>query len=241
MIRDELLNILLASRDTTAALLTFTTYLLALHPAVFKTLREEVIKVCGPDGQPTYESVRELKYMRAVLNEVLRLFPPVPVNARSSLTHAAVLPPSPFSRPNAPLYCPSNTTFLYIPLVLHRRKDLWGEDADEFKPERWIEEEGVKRFTANPMMWLPFNAGPRICLGQQFAYNEASFFLVRLLQKFDRVTLAPECQPEGSLPPESWKTSKVGPPRKRIEKCWPLSAITLYAKGGLWVRFKPVQ
>lgn len=70
------------------------------------------------------------------------------------------------------------------------------------------------------------------CLGQNFAYNEASFFLVRLLQQFDTFTLAPEFQPEGSRPHAGWKT-KQG--RQAYEQCWPAAALTLYVK----VRSKP--
>lgn len=155
-------------------------------------MREEILRVCGPDGQPTYESVRELTYskptsahrvhldsfpisVRAVLNEVLRLFPPVPVNARASTPEGAVLPPSPCSKPNVPIYVPPETDIVYLPLLMHRRKDLWGEDAYEFKPGRWLTGdvsvtgyapgEGIDRFVKNPMMWVPFNAGPRIVSG----------------------------------------------------------------------------
>jgi len=83
-------------------------------------------------------------------------------------------------------------------------------------------------------MFTPFSAGPRICIGQNYAYNEMSYFLVRLLQQFDRFTLASETQPEGSLPPPEWKHRQG---RQASEKIWPSCAITLYVKGGLWVRF----
>ena len=65
------------------------------------------------------------------------------------------------------------------------------------------------------------------CLGQNFAYNEASFFLVRLLQQFDKFELAPEFQPAGSAHPAEWK-AKQG--RQSIEKCWPAAALTLYVR-----------
>ncbi|KAG8924692.1 Cytochrome P450 52A3, partial [Tulasnella sp. 417] len=109
-----------------------------------------------------------------------------------------------------------------------RRKDLWGDDADEFNPERWMDPDRARRIASDPFMFLPFNGGPRICLGQQFAYNEASFVLVRLLQKFSRITLAQdEAAPASALPPASWKEAKG---RKRVEKVWPKTALTLYSK-----------
>ncbi|KZS95287.1 cytochrome P450 monooxygenase CYP63 [Sistotremastrum niveocremeum HHB9708] len=234
MIRFELLNILLASRDTTACLLTYTIYLLAQYPEVLARVREEALNACPPGQVPTYESLRHLKYMRAVLNETLRLFPPVPGNGRASVGVASAIPPSPASPDQRPIYVPPYTGVIYSPLLLHRRKDLWGPDADEFDPDRWIDKR-VDRMVKNPLMFVPFNAGPRICLGQQFALNEASFFLVRLFQEYDRFELTPEYQPAGSIPPDSWKTEGRG--RAKIEKVWPASALTLYVKGGLWVRF----
>lgn len=65
------------------------------------------------------------------------------------------------------------------------------------------------------------------CLGQNYAYNEASYFLVRLLQEFDTFTLAPEFQPAGSLPPPEWKSRKG---RQAVEQIWPAAALTLYIK-----------
>jgi len=247
LIRDELLSILLASRDTTACLLTFVTYFMAIYPEVTKRLRDEVLATHGAHNIPTYESLRSLKYMRAVLNETLRLFPPVPLNVRESRPEACALPPSSqasalssFSpkqsipSPKEHLYMPGSTPIMFMPLLMQRNPDLWGADADVFDPDRWLDPKRISMVTANPMMYTPFSAGPRICVGQNFAYNEASFFLVKLLQQFDSFTLAPEFQPEGSLPPDSWKQRQG---RQAIEKCWPSAALTLYVKGGLWVRF----
>ena len=76
------------------------------------------------------------------------------------------------------------------------------------------------------------------CLGQNYAYNEMSYFLVRLLQNFDKFTLASEVQPEESLPPPEWKHRKG---RQATEKVWPSAAMTLFVKGGLWVQFRKAQ
>lgn len=66
---------------------------------------------------------------------------------------------------------------------MHRRTDVYGADAEEFRPERWAPEEGLRPGWA----YLPFNGGPRICVGQQFALTEASYTTVRLLQEFKRI------------------------------------------------------
>ncbi|KAF7334449.1 Cytochrome P450 monooxygenase CYP63 [Mycena venus] len=237
LIRDQLLSVLLASRDTTACLLTFVTYFMAIYPDVARKLRAEVLEHCGPHGAPTYENIRDMKYMRAVINEVLRLYPPVPLNVRESRAEPCTLPPSDQSYGNddpRPFYMPGGTTIMYLPLLMQRNPTLWGPDADVFDPERWLHPDRISKFVANPTMYAPFSAGPRICLGQNYAYNEASYFLVRLLQEFDTFTLAPEFQPAGSLPPPEWKSRKG---RQAIERIWPAAALTLYIKGGLWVRF----
>ncbi|KAG9076090.1 hypothetical protein FRC06_009714 [Ceratobasidium sp. 370] len=118
---------------------------------------------------------------------------------------------------------------------MHVRKDLWGPDADEFDPERWLDERYKKYVLPNPFIFLPFSAGPRICLGQQFAYNETSFFVTRLLQRVTSITLAPDAHPVGTLPPSSW----VGcPGRKGIEKIWPKAHLILHSAGGMWVRME---
>jgi len=178
--------------------------------------------------------------MRAVINETLRLFPPVPLNVRESRASACTLPPSDptYSHtPSAlaqPFYMPGGTIIMYLPLLMQRNPALWGDDADVFDPDRWIQPDRLSKITANPMMFSPFSAGPRICLGQNYAYNEVSYFLVRLLQQFDTFSLAPEFQPKGSLPPPEWQHNRG---RQRFEQVWPAAAITLYVKGGMWVRF----
>lgn len=66
---------------------------------------------------------------------------------------------------------------------MHRRKDIYGADAEEFRPERWVPEEGLRPGWG----YLPFNGGPRICVGQQFAITEASYTIVRLVQEFSAI------------------------------------------------------
>ncbi|KAJ7454123.1 cytochrome P450 [Mycena latifolia] len=233
ILRDEILNISVAGRDTTASLLTFTIYMLAEHPKILVKLRNEILRVVGPMRRPTHDDFRELKYLRAVLNETLRLYCPVPFNTRTA-QQATI-----FRSKNggAPIYVPAGTKTPFGTIVMHRRTDLWGPDALEYDPERFLDERLHKYLTPNPFIFLPFNAGPRICLGQQFAYHESSFFLVRLLQTFSTIALAPEAQPPASRPPAAWKTEdKVG--WKAREKVRARSHLTLFVVGGLWVRME---
>ncbi|KAF9487380.1 cytochrome P450 monooxygenase pc-1 [Pleurotus eryngii] len=206
-------------------------YFLSVYPAVAKRLREEILSHVGPNKRPTYEDIRELKYLRAVINETLRLYPIVPFNVRSTINPAVWPSLNPHGKP---LYIPAQTQICYSVFMMHRRKDLWGPDAEEFDPDRFLDDRLKKHLISNTFAFLPFNAGPRICLGQQFAYNEMSFMIIRLLQNFDSFTLAEDAQPPSTQPPAHWKET-LGM-RKAIEKFYPKVNLTMYANGGLWVR-----
>ncbi|PWW76906.1 cytochrome P450 [Tuber magnatum] len=187
-LRDQTLNILLAGRDTTASLLSFTFWLLARHPHIYKKLREEILLAFGTgrngEGKhPSFSALKDLTYLRYVLNETLRLYPPVPLNGRSALRNT-VLPRGGGEDGLSPIFIPKGQRVDYSCYALHRRKDLYGEDADTFRPERWGE--GIGR----GWEFLPFNGGPRICLGQQYALTEASYTVTRILQKYARIEVA---------------------------------------------------
>ncbi|KAF8314507.1 cytochrome P450 [Clavulina sp. PMI_390] len=260
LIGDELINILIASRDTTACLLTFLMYLLSLHPDKLAKLREEILTE-APSGTLSYENVRRLKYrtsysvplcsrysnnspmamliVRACLNETLRLFPPVPFNVKDT-TKPTVLRTSELNPDGSPkmIYVPyGDTPIRYATILMQQRRDLWGSDAIEFVPERWIERESVDKITADPFKFIAFNAGPRICLGQNFAYNEASFLVIRILQNFESFQIRQrEDAPAGCLPPMEWK-EKPGH-RQAVEEVWPKVAPTLHSRGGIWIKMK---
>ena len=91
------------------------------------------------------------------------MFRPVPLNLRGS-ERPSVFPSTPGSRP---IYMHGpNVNLVHSDFLLHRRKDLWGPDAEEFSPERWVDPARLKVFTSDPSKFILFNAGPRICLGQ---------------------------------------------------------------------------
>lgn len=230
IIRDEALNILLAGRDTTAALATFAVTMLADHPNVFARLRREVLDTLGPNGKVNRESLREMKYLRAVLNETLRLYPSVPWNIRCP-RKGVVWPGVDGGKP---IYIPGGTQIHYLPWLMQRRKDLWGPDAEEFDPDRFLDERVKEHLVPNPFIFLPFNAGPRICLGQQFAYNETSVIIARLVQTFKKISLDMDSNPEAK-PPAAWASGRG---RRTVEKVWVTSDVTVYSKGGVWVKMQ---
>jgi cytochrome P450 len=104
--------------------------------------------------------------VRAVVNETLRLFPPVPLNVRESRDHSVALPPSDdtYNASSIPrrFYMPRNTNIVYLPLLTQRNPSLWGPDADSFNPERWLDPVRIAEFVKNPAKYAPFSAGPRI-------------------------------------------------------------------------------
>ncbi|KAK5107427.1 hypothetical protein LTR62_001288 [Meristemomyces frigidus] len=178
----QLLNILLAGRDTTASLLSWLFKELLRHPAVYQKLRKTILEDFGSYEEPkniTFATLKGCQYLQHTLNETLRLWAVVPSNARRS-NKGTTIPRGGGPDGQSPVFIPPNTDVMYTIHVTHRRKDLWGEDADEFKPERWV---GRKP----GWEYLPFNGGPRICIGQQFALTEASYVVVRLLQRFDAI------------------------------------------------------
>lgn len=183
-LRSSLLQVLIAGRDTTAGLLGWTFWLLARHPEVYAKLRRVVLEEFGQyraedHSRISFETLKSCKYLQYVLNETLRLYPSVPLNRRQA-TRDTTLPRGGGQDGKKPVFVPKDANIVYCVYVTHRMRSLWGEDAEKFYPERW---------ETGKMAWkyLPFNGGPRVCLGQQFALTEAGFIVVRLVQRFDKI------------------------------------------------------
>lgn len=181
-VREQVLGLLAAGRDTTAALLGWTFYCLIRNPKIFRKLRNIVLEQFGPGDkveQITFEKLKGCRYLQHVLNETLRLHSIVPMNSRAAKCDTT-LPSGGGADGTQPVFIPQDTEVRFSTHVLHRRKDLWGEDADCFVPERWE--------SARPgWAYAPFNGGPRLCIGQQFALTEAGYVVVRMLQVFKEV------------------------------------------------------
>ncbi|KAG5370272.1 Cytochrome P450 52A5 [Yarrowia sp. C11] len=181
-IRDQLINILIAGRDTTAALLSFVFLCLTANPDKMTKLREAVEADFGSTVDTiTFESLKRCVYLRYVLNEALRLCPPVPINMRQA-NKDTTLPTGGGKNRNEPIFVAKNQIVAYSVLFMHHNQNIWGPDASDFRPERWGEADCPKGWE-----YLPFNGGPRICLGQQYALTEAGYCIVRLLQEFDEI------------------------------------------------------
>ncbi|KIV99182.1 uncharacterized protein PV09_09135 [Verruconis gallopava] len=193
-LRDQIMATLLAGRDTTACTLSWLFYELSTHPAVVTKLRTEIGNHVGFDREPTYADLKNMKYLQACLNEILRIYPAVPVNVRVALKDTT-LPHGGGTSGNEPIGIPKGTEIAYSPLVMQRRSDLYppGQPApsDQFCPERW------DKWFPKSWNYIPFNGGPRICLGQNFALTEMGYTTVRILQQFSRIESR---QPGGEAP-----------------------------------------
>jgi len=170
LIRDQLLTMLIAGHDTSTALLAWTLYLLGSHPAAMTRAQDEVDAVLGRNS-PTFEAMKQLKYLDLVVKESLRLYPPIHLGTRvaaGDLTFQGY-------------HIPAGTRVLYSIYLTHRDPKYWPNPA-QFNPERFGPEQSRTRpaFT-----YIPFGGGARNCIGAAFGLMEAKVVLARLLQKFN--------------------------------------------------------
>ncbi|KAL6713131.1 hypothetical protein ACLMJK_009252 [Lecanora helva] len=186
-LRGQIINLLAAGRDTTACLLTWTFFLLVRHPRVLEKLREEID--ANHTANLTRTDLRRMGYLQNVLKETLRLYPSVPVNDRKA-SKTTLLPTGGGPDRTAPVLIPKGATVAWSVYAMHRRPDFYGMDAELFRPERWDEDMPINHDkTTAAWGYLPFNGGPRTCLGMDFAFTEAAYAVFRILHHFPIIRL----------------------------------------------------
>ncbi|MET8088395.1 cytochrome P450 [Micromonospora sp. NPDC005237] len=174
-LRDELVTLLLAGHETTASTLSWALYLLDRHPEVRRRLREEAIAVLG-DRLPTFDDLGRLRYTAMVIDEVVRLYPPVWILPRKALAADVV----------GGYAVPAGADVLVCPYTLHRHPDFW-DQPERFDPERF----DPARTTDRPRYaYIPFGAGPRFCVGNHLGLMEAAFVLAVLARDLTLTTVA---------------------------------------------------
>ena len=173
----QCVTFLVAGHETTSGLLSFTIAYLLKHPEVVARAHEEVDRVLGTDPSvpPTVAQVQQLGYIRQILDETLRLWPTAPAFTRQARETTTVGGWGPFS--------PGQSIIALTPM-LHRLKDIWGDDAEEFNPDHFAPE---RRDSLPPNAFRPFGSGQRACIGRQFALQEATLVLGMLMQRFEFV------------------------------------------------------
>jgi cytochrome P450 len=193
-VSDNVLTFLAAGHETTGNALAWIFYLLALHPEAQDQVRAELQEICG-DGAIDRDRLDRLEFTKAVINETLRLYPPVPFMAREAID-ADDLNGQPVRK---------GMQVVISPWVVHRHRTLW-DAPDAFRPERFLGEEG--RSIARGA-FLPFGLGPRICIGQRFAVQEMLTVVAAILPhvRYDLVdpgSVFPQARitltPKGGLP-----------------------------------------
>jgi cytochrome P450 len=174
-LRNEAAVIFMAGHETTANSLAWTWFLLSQAPAVEARLHAELADVLG-GRLPGLDDVPRLLYTRAVFEEAIRLYPPVPLLGRQALREEKIR--------NRTI--PKGALLVVIPWLLHRHRRLW-DQPDHFIPERFLPENAASR---ERYSYVPFSVGPRVCAGQAFGLNEAILCLATLAQRV-RLRLAP--------------------------------------------------
>jgi cytochrome P450 len=196
-LRNEAATIFMAGHETTAATLTWAWYLLAGAPWVEEALHAEIDRVCG-DRPPGIADVAKLDWCRAIIEETLRLYPPVPILARQATAADTI----------GEIKVKPAALIMIVPWLLHRTETLF-PDPHHFKPERFLGPERPK-----PYSYIPFAAGPRVCPGLQFGLSESILCLATLAQHFrvrvrEGHKVAPQCRltlrPQGGLPVRLYK------------------------------------
>lgn len=167
LLRDNLLTFIGAGHETTALALTWSLYLLGAHPPTAARVRAEIAEVAG-DESLTQAHVERLTFTRQVVQEAMRLYPSLPLMSRICAEDV-----------EAGGLAVKKGTFVFIPIyAIHRHRLLW-RDPDVFDPDRFGPEESAGR---HRFAYLPFGAGPRVCIGQTFAMIEAVAILATLVR-----------------------------------------------------------
>ena len=174
--RDEFLSLLFAARDTTASSLCWVFYALSREPRVFEKLQSEIFSALGDDAgserrdvrAPEEAHLRRMHYLDAVFYETLRLFPPVPMNARMC-SEDTTLPSGGGVEGEDQIFVPKGTLVAFSTYGTQRSRKYWGEGAGTFKPERWLGDDGTTtnkaKESTRDWSFHPFIGGPRKCLG----------------------------------------------------------------------------
>jgi cytochrome P450 len=168
-LRDQVVSLIAAGYDTTSAAVGWAVLELLRHPREWEAMETEISARLGPNGRaPNADDLRAMPYGSAVVNETLRLWPPAPLSGRRATTAFDV----------AGYTIPAGSIVVFSPFVTGRSPDVWGDDADCFRPARWL-----KQREPQPFSFIPFGGAYRRCLGFALALTEIQVAVTRLVQR----------------------------------------------------------
>lgn len=173
-IKDQVNLMIFAGNDTSALTLAHAIVLLAMHPHVQEKAVEEVDRVYGDaaiDAPSTYEHVTKLAYVEQVIRETLRLYPVAPYLLRQCTADTQI----------SECVVPRGSTVIVSLYSMHRDRDVWGPNANEFDPNHFHPTQMNKR---SPNAFAPFSLGQRNCIGMRYAYISMKIILATLLRQF---------------------------------------------------------
>jgi cytochrome P450 len=166
--RDELVTLLLAGHETTASTLSWSFYLLDEHPQVWERLHAEAVEVLG-DRAPTADDLHRLRYTTMVIEEVMRMYPPVWILPRLAQADDEI----------GGYHVPAGADVVICPYLMHRHPGFW-TDPERFDPERFAPEASSARPSYS---YIPFGAGPRFCVGNNLGMMEAVLVLATVARE----------------------------------------------------------
>lgn len=274
MIRDQFLNLLLAGRDTSGSLLCWLFYSLSREPELFTSLKTEMTELLGRNHtrKPTKSDLNRMKrldqfisesmshtfsltYMQDILTSTtliaLRVFPPVPIDCRFSV-QTTTLPHGGGDDGESPILIPKGTLIAFSTFATHHSRKLYGDDADRFRIDRWVDD-SVKERRMIDWSYHPFIGGPRKCLGgelavyqnrsavsrspsliiflhriERFALIQAKYLTCRILQHFDEM-VATDC---------NGRTLQCGPGGSWVDDVKYHVGLTMSPDEGVWLRLR---
>ncbi|WPH02622.1 cytochrome P450 78A3 [Acrodontium crateriforme] len=213
---NQMMTFLVAGHETTATAMLWAVYLLCKHPEAQSRLRKEVrSKLTSLNGEVNAADVDNCAYLNAVCSEVLRVWAPVALTMRVAGKDTSI----------QGQFVPKGMTIILCPWAINTSPELWGEDAKEFKPERWLDAEGRYNKSGSAdsnYSFLTFLHGPRSCIGQKFAEAEFACLLAAWFGRFET-----RLEDGGALAKGAEVEIKGG--------------ITSKPKGGLWVQLKELD
>ncbi|KFY38115.1 hypothetical protein V495_06754 [Pseudogymnoascus sp. VKM F-4514 (FW-929)] len=196
---DQLMTFLAAGHETTATAMAWAIYLLAVHPEMQTRLRAEVrAGLPSPDSGAsiTAADIEHLPYLNAVCAEVLRHHSPVPMTMREANVDTSI----------QGVRVPKGTVVYLVPWATNRDATLWGEDVDEFQPERWLRD--ASGGAPTNYAFLTFLHGPRSCIGEKFARGEFACLVAAYVGRFEFELAIPSMADESTIPIRKGATSK---------------------------------